>query len=670
MDIKIVCACGTKYAFDVEPVEGQMPDAVQCPACGAEGTAAANEQIREQFATAPTATPTARRAVRIAATSAAVQAVPADLTMAAETDQPVPRCAKHPGEIAAAGCAVCGKPICQLCLEQFGFLCSVYCREQAAKRKLDIPVYEGQKQQVRHRAGRKENRLLLWSAVGVLAIGLGWAGMAFLASKPRLAYTLTTSKSQPFAHAQWVGQDRLVVLSPTKLSLLRAANGKPLWETPLKPDEKIVPGSQGHALQTSGDTIWVALANRAVRVQAQTGQRKLEVPLPPTVEDVMWDETTLIVVSHGDSGEELVTSINLQSGQPRTDQVPGPTHAPVALAISADATREGDPFPLLRHRSEFRPSGGGAAQLSARMVQARRVAGAPLAGSDAPSVLDKANLRAGDSTEATQQFLRNSAEVFDRDESRYAVTLRRFGGGAAGEWTRELVGRPAFFPQKTVDVLVAGTNVTVLNRNNQVQWEARLNYPIHPQTIEDADLRPAGPALEIAGRLYLFDLGVLTAFERRNGQVAWRLPAVHVSEVQPDGNGRLYVVATTAGPEAIYLKDLSKIGQPIQPLLLKVDAATGKVLWQQERLAEHTLVSGKYLYSARAQTSGLDMLAAALNGGTSNTIHYRVWRLDPKSGQMLWEYYQPRPPIRAEAQQRRLLLQYPDEVQVLKLMAL
>lgn len=45
--IKIECGCGQHYAFDVEPVNGQMPYTVACPVCGVDGTAAANEVIAQ-----------------------------------------------------------------------------------------------------------------------------------------------------------------------------------------------------------------------------------------------------------------------------------------------------------------------------------------------------------------------------------------------------------------------------------------------------------------------------------------------------------------------------------------------------------------------------------------------------------------------------------------------
>jgi hypothetical protein len=45
ISIKVQCVCGQKYAFEVELVNGRMPQPVQCPSCGADGTAAANEII-------------------------------------------------------------------------------------------------------------------------------------------------------------------------------------------------------------------------------------------------------------------------------------------------------------------------------------------------------------------------------------------------------------------------------------------------------------------------------------------------------------------------------------------------------------------------------------------------------------------------------------------------
>jgi len=40
--VKIYCACGQKYAFEVQPAENRMPVKVACPVCGRDGTDEAN----------------------------------------------------------------------------------------------------------------------------------------------------------------------------------------------------------------------------------------------------------------------------------------------------------------------------------------------------------------------------------------------------------------------------------------------------------------------------------------------------------------------------------------------------------------------------------------------------------------------------------------------------
>jgi len=49
MEVKIVCNCGQKYKFDVEPVNGRMPFTVNCPVCGVNGTQSANDMLTQNF---------------------------------------------------------------------------------------------------------------------------------------------------------------------------------------------------------------------------------------------------------------------------------------------------------------------------------------------------------------------------------------------------------------------------------------------------------------------------------------------------------------------------------------------------------------------------------------------------------------------------------------------
>ncbi len=45
MNVKVACQCGSEYEFEVEPVNGKMPDSVKCPNCSADGTVQANAFI-------------------------------------------------------------------------------------------------------------------------------------------------------------------------------------------------------------------------------------------------------------------------------------------------------------------------------------------------------------------------------------------------------------------------------------------------------------------------------------------------------------------------------------------------------------------------------------------------------------------------------------------------
>jgi hypothetical protein len=53
VNIKIICGCGQKYSFDVYPFNGRMPAPVQCPVCGMDGTAAANEIMARTLGPTP-----------------------------------------------------------------------------------------------------------------------------------------------------------------------------------------------------------------------------------------------------------------------------------------------------------------------------------------------------------------------------------------------------------------------------------------------------------------------------------------------------------------------------------------------------------------------------------------------------------------------------------------
>lgn len=75
-EVKVTCACGARYKFDIELAEKEMPSPVVCPGCQADLTTQANEEIRNYIAkhAADLATPSPAPAPAAPVAAAAVPA--------------------------------------------------------------------------------------------------------------------------------------------------------------------------------------------------------------------------------------------------------------------------------------------------------------------------------------------------------------------------------------------------------------------------------------------------------------------------------------------------------------------------------------------------------------------------------------------------------------------
>ena len=84
MEIKILCNCGRKYQFEVEPVNGRVPAALSCPNCGASWTEFTNAHIAQTLGLPqPVPFPPAPAPVRVAAALPAVAVAKAPVRTAA-----------------------------------------------------------------------------------------------------------------------------------------------------------------------------------------------------------------------------------------------------------------------------------------------------------------------------------------------------------------------------------------------------------------------------------------------------------------------------------------------------------------------------------------------------------------------------------------------------------
>jgi outer membrane protein assembly factor BamB len=157
---------------------------------------------------------------------------------------------------------------------------------------------------------------------------------------------------------------------------------------------------------------------------------------------------------------------------------------------------------------------------------------------------------------------------------------------------------------------------------------------------------------------------MLTSFDAATGQVHWRLTSVGISQVQPDGKGSLYVTSTTASPDAIQFSQQVSLSSKANPVILKVDATTGRVLWRNEGIGDKCLLSGKFIYAARAAKNPM------ITPGEDPVLYFDLDRLSPSDGHAMWDYSQSRHPVQIEVQGNQILLHFPGELQVLKFFSL
>ena len=723
MTIKILCDCGTKFAFDIEPIGGKMPSPVNCPSCSRDATEAANEIIAQQLGmTAPAAppAPSAPRpnvptagpmkvappapgtsTMRVAGSQPAAPAVEAPIAPPmAEAPLAPPAfemCAKHPDSPGAANCVVCQKPICLDCMALFGYLCSAYCKGLAARKNIHVPKYAGMKTELVQAETRKGNQLIIAACSAAVLFLAVFIWYSFFGSKPKIAWELDAPKTTRFAYSQWVGRKSIVAVATDKAGLYDAGSGKMIWESAFKPDEKaeqkvvrkVDEEDEEMDFFTSidirakvvGNDLWVIFPRKAVRIDVATGKRKSETALPEAIDDGTFSESTFLGVAMPTEAKKVLTRIDLNSGQINslvlTQAVasinyPALNRIPTAGSGSGfmSPERESDSFGAARlqeDRPEYYLSGNSVVNVQVKLIEQRMVAVEAMRQKKGPSIIDSGNARASQGLEAAEEFFNENRRaetggVRLEDESRYHVTLRRpMGGGSA--WSGEVVGPPAFFPLRNMDLLVAGKAIYAFNKNGQRLWESKITYPIAPRFVEG--LTEERPALEHGSKLFFFDQGNLIAFDLKNGQVAWRLQSVGISSLKADPAGKLYVASTTAGPDQIKYSEEISINNKIHPVLLKVDPATGAIIWQKERVGQEIFVSGKYLYATQSQISGLDRFSAMTGGGDA-PVHSRVYRVDPDNGKDLWEFYRPKPPQALEPRDNRLLLQYGNEILMVK----
>src|SRR5262249_9522360 len=157
------------------------------------------------------------------------------------------------------------------------------------------------------------------------------------------------------------------------------------------------------------------------------------------------------------------------------------------------------------------------------------------------------------------------------DMSRYQVTIRK--PGSEDSWTGEVIGPPTLYPLQTVNVLAANKMIRVLDKSNKQLWQAPLTYNVEGRlSLEEENATYGlGPCVEHKNMLYVFDQGLLTAFDMKTGQPRWRLPSVGITGIFFDDRDMIYVNTTTASPDSIKYSRQIDVSSKVDSLVLKVD---------------------------------------------------------------------------------------------------
>jgi PQQ-like domain len=375
--MKLQCACGAKYEFDVTPEMARQPVKFICPSCGLDSSAFVNELVRREFADA-SATPTAQtvpvaETPRLKISRAETFATP--VAENATTSETSKFCPRHLREPVTDNCAVCKKPICAKCMEMFGFFCSVLCKARAEAQKINVPVYAGQKTAVEARFWRKTGLifgLLIFIVVAALAF---WTWYAWFGSVPHTFFSVRFADDDRAysGKAQLVGEDQIIFLHGGTLARYDLKTKKQIWSQELIAPDQIAaivkiendrrarenqsdefsriaaPESQEReakimlqsalSLHVSGENIWIGSGDELAHYDWADGKILQKIARPAGDELAERDGELEIF------GAQSVTHVNPVNGETRTENFSETGAAMIASTqnVGADNRQPLDP---------------------------------------------------------------------------------------------------------------------------------------------------------------------------------------------------------------------------------------------------------------------------------------------------------------------------------------
>jgi len=372
--------------------------------------------------------------------------------------------------------------------------------------------------------------------------------------------------------------------------------------------------------------------------------------------------------------------------------VPGKIALPAVLSINRNQERAlaemggtarsattARPEPEISEQFSLIPAAEGSVQFAVRLLEARMVTRKAMKDAPKKSALEGAPTIAK-TAEVANEILNEmqrerGGDTVTEDESRYHVTIRRPNAKDAPDWAGEVIGPPALFPLKTVDVLTAGKTLIVLDKRNKKLWEGTLSQPVRgggAAMDEDEATQGLGPCVERGDTLYVFDQAVLSAFELKTGNARWRLPSVGIAGVFFDDEGMLYANTTTASPESLKYSKQIDVSQKTSASIVKADPRSGKILWATETSGAMSYLAGKFIYTVQfyRPDESDEENPYTPDTGFETPPYLRIRRINPKNGREMWEHFQQRAPLDVQFDRNSIQLVFKKEVQVLRFLSL
>ncbi len=416
-----------------------------------------------------------------------------------------------------------------------------------------------------------------------------------------------------------------------------------------------------------GETIWLVDGMHAVAFGLGDGLVKSDVPLAGNAVRVVAQDGVLFIVASAGSQARQLTRIDA-TGTPLSMYVAAPKRG-LDDPRSAEGGAESS---LLQHRVEFTGSGGSLARADIRLTQRKTKVQDLIKPGAEKALTDAAEGAAAHSTDellAISNLMKadaarlNGETTKEVDASTYEVTVSRPFEPAVAPLMEKLEGGVQFFSTPSLDLITAGTKLVALDRTNKKLWEATLGAPVplHREMEEGMD---GGPAmLETGGKLYFADGAFLSAVQVATGQVLWRMPNVGIRKVEADADGNLYVQSANLSVDALNYAVTDRV-DPALASILKVEGATGKVLWDEKKYQD-VWASGSDLYAFREVTNPNDATERVFNARNVPEARIKIYKLSRGSGKVIWEWYQEHRPLNVVAFHKHVAMLFASELQVI-----